>query len=127
VELDIEGMAEDGDQYAQACLGLMCYYGRGVDRNSSTAVEWYRKAAEQGHADAQFYLGLMYRYGFDGVDENEAIAAEWYRKAAEQGHANAQYNLGFMYRYGRGVHKSESTAAEWYRKAAVMLKKGSTV
>jgi len=32
----------------------------GVDENNSTAVESYHKAAEQGHADAQFNLGEMY-------------------------------------------------------------------
>jgi len=117
VELDIEGMAEAGDQYAQACLGYMYRYRSGVDNNEATAVEWYRKAAEQGHADAQFNLGLMYRYG-DGVDKNEATAVEWYRKAADQGHADAQFYLGLMNRYGYGVDKNDSTAVEWYRKAA---------
>jgi len=52
VYLDIERMAEAGDQYAQACLGWMHYYGDGVDENKSTAVEWFRKAAAQGYADA---------------------------------------------------------------------------
>ena len=32
------------------------------------AFEWYEKAAEQGHADAQYYLGLMYEIG-RGVDQ----------------------------------------------------------
>jgi len=71
----------------------MYYYGHGVDENESTAAGWCRKAAEQGYATAQFYLGYMYRYG-SGVDENESTAAEWYRQAAEQGHATAQFYLG---------------------------------
>ena len=29
--------------------------------NYKKAIEWYEKAAEQGHAEAQFNLGLMYR------------------------------------------------------------------
>jgi len=58
VELDIEGIAEAGDKYAQACLEYMHYnYGCGVNQNYSIAVEWYRKAAEQGYADAQCNFG----------------------------------------------------------------------
>ena len=118
VDLDIERMAEDGDKYAQTCLGQMYRYGRGVDQSDSSAVKWFRKAAEeQSHADAQNELGMMYEYG-EGVDENAFIAAEWYRKAAEQSHADAQCNLGGIYHYAWGVDRDYPTAMEWYRKAA---------
>ena len=53
VDLDIERMAEAGDQYAQVCLGRMYENGWGVDKNESIAEEWYRKAAEQGYFYAQ--------------------------------------------------------------------------
>jgi len=64
----------------------------GVDKNDSRAVEWYRKAAKQGHAGAQFNLGKMYENGF-GVDKNDSRAVKWYRKAAKQGDALARHNL----------------------------------
>eukprot|EP00815_Leptocylindrus_aporus_P010424 CAMPEP_0116062674 /NCGR_PEP_ID=MMETSP0322-20121206/7922_1 /TAXON_ID=163516 /ORGANISM="Leptocylindrus danicus var. apora, Strain B651" /LENGTH=156 /DNA_ID=CAMNT_0003548071 /DNA_START=58 /DNA_END=528 /DNA_ORIENTATION=- len=67
VYFDIEGMAEAGDRYAQACLGYMYQYGDGVTKNYSTAVEWYRKAAEQGYAIAQACLGNMYRFGCEEI------------------------------------------------------------
>ena len=38
----------------------MYYKGRGVPKDDVRAVLWYRKAAEQELADAQFLLGLMY-------------------------------------------------------------------
>jgi len=41
-------------------------------------VSWYRLAAEQGDADAQYNLGIMYRNG-NGVPENDAEAVSWYR------------------------------------------------
>ncbi|MBR0128725.1 MAG: sel1 repeat family protein, partial [Neisseriaceae bacterium] len=44
------------------------------------AVEWYRKAAEQGDKGAQFNLGVMYANG-RGVEENLNKACEWYKKA----------------------------------------------
>jgi WD40 repeat protein len=49
-------------------------------------VTWYRKAAEQGNADAQYSLGFMYENG-RGVPRDDTAAASWYQKAAEQGNA----------------------------------------
>ena len=66
------------------------------------AVKWYRKAAEQGNARGQTWLGSMYKNGF-GVPQDDAEAVNWYRKAAEQGDASGQIDLGFMYKKGRGV------------------------
>ena len=53
--------------------------GYGVDKNNSTAVGWYRKAAEQGNAIAQVSLGVMYEFGW-GVNKDYNAA---HRKAAE--------------------------------------------
>ena len=74
--------------------------GCGVDQNYSTAVEWYRKAAEHrygnGAATAQFHLGRMYENEL-GVYQNYSTAVEWYRKAAERRYtdaaADAHFNL----------------------------------
>ena len=65
------------------------------------ALKWYRLAAEQGDASAQFNLGFMYADG-RGVLKDYQEALKWYRLAAEQGYARAQFNLGFMYADGRG-------------------------
>ena len=69
--------------------------GWGVPEDDAEAVKWYRKAAEQGDADAQSNLGGMYANGW-GVPEDDGEAVKWYRKAAEQGHASGQYNLGLI-------------------------------
>ena len=61
------------------------------------AVKWYRKAAEQGNATAQTFLGGCYANG-RGVSEDMAEAVKWWRRAAGQGHAQAKEylrNLGF--------------------------------
>ena len=88
----------------------MYYY-----RNDLTALKWFRKAAEQGHAYSQFMLGRMYDHG----QGNLSTAVKWYRKAAEQGHADAQLILGNMCKNGRGVDENISTAVIWYSKAAM--------
>jgi len=63
-----------------------------VQQSSATSLEWYRKAAAQGHADAQFCIGVYYHNG-RGVEQSFATALEWWRKAAAQGHAAAQSNV----------------------------------
>lgn len=82
------------------------------------AFKEFRAAAEDGHSDSQFNLGLMYERGI-GVsrDENEAVA--WYLKAALQGNSNAQYNLAVLYENGRGTEVDFAQAHRWYYKAAV--------
>ena len=77
----------------------------------------FRLAAEQGHASAQYNLGVMYATG-EGVPEDDAEAVRWYRMAAEQSNASAQYNLGVMYYTGEGVPGDDAEAARWYRMAA---------
>jgi len=82
-------------------------------------------SAQQGDAEAQYNLGVMYAQGL-GVTQNYAEAVKWYRKAAEQGYAAAQFNLGGMYHQGQGVPQEAmpdgewdySEAMKWYRKAA---------
>jgi uncharacterized protein len=56
------------------------------------AVKWYRLAAEQGNANAQYNLGVMYDNG-DGVVQDYAEAVKWYRLAAEQGNATLKIIL----------------------------------
>jgi len=51
-------------------------------------MAWYTKAAEQGNATAQTYLGVCYKYGY-GVSQDDGKAVEWYTKAALQGNAMA--------------------------------------
>ena len=85
------------------------------------AVKWYRLAAEQGDAKAQYYLGAMYdikgEEEQDGKDYSKE-AVKWYRLSAEQGFAKGQYYLGVMYGDGRGVPRDEKKAIKWLLKAA---------
>lgn len=75
------------------------------------------REAQNGDAEAQYNLGLMYYNGY-GVRQDKSEAVNWYRKAAEQGHASAQFNLGLMYGKGEGVKQDYTEAVNWLRKAA---------
>jgi hypothetical protein len=91
--------------------------GRGVPKDYVEAVKWYHKAAEQGYADAQDTLGMMY-FGGQSVREDYAESAKWYRKAAEQEHKYAQHSLAVMYFEGQGVPQDYAEAMRWFRKLA---------
>ena len=48
-------------------------------KNAAVAVEWWRKAAEQGHAKARQNLGTAYERG-EGVPMDKEEAAKWLKK-----------------------------------------------
>jgi len=85
--------------------------------NDVIALQEFWTLAQQGHAGAQFNLGVLYARG-RGVTQDFTQAARWYRLAAEHGHALAQCNLGVLYEEGNGVVRSDEEASRWYRLAA---------
>lgn len=66
------------------------------------ALMGFRKMADQGDTEAQYYLGSAYNLGVGGP-KDYAEVAKWYRKAADQGHAGGQLNLGVLYADGDRV------------------------
>jgi TPR repeat protein len=59
----------------------MYHNGEGVTQDDTEADIWYGKAAEQGHARAQFSLGLSFRDG-QGVPQDDVEAYTWFDLAA---------------------------------------------
>ena len=101
----------------QYFIGRMYNNGEGVAQDYKEAEKWYRKAADQGDADAQDSLGWMYMSG-EGVTQDFEEAAEWYRTAAKQGLADAKNNLGLMYDNGQGVLQDYILTHMWYNLSA---------
>ena len=83
----------------------------------TTAVREWTPLAEQGNANAQYNLGIMYDKG-RSVIQNYKTAMKWYRRAGKQGNASAQYALGLIYDSGQGVPQDYKTAVKWYRLSA---------
>ena len=83
--------------------------GRGVLQDYKQAVYWYKKAAKQGNAKAQFNLGI--RITTDLVSyrilNKQSIGI---RNQQNKGTARAQYNLGVMYQNGQGVLQDYKTS-----------------
>jgi TPR repeat protein len=122
LEAVLGATAEPDCFWADAIEKGCCYeHGVGVAQDNAEAARWYRLAAEQGDARAQYNLGCCYQLG-KGVLQNDADGAHWVRLAAEQGFAKAQYNLGLCYQCGTGVSEDEDESAveavRWFRLAA---------
>lgn len=79
----------------------------------NAALQEWRPLAEQGDANAQHNLGVIYEYGY-GTRQDYKKAMSWYLKAARQGLAAAQYNLGVMYHNGEGVPRDYVQAHMWF-------------
>ena len=85
--------------------------------SNGKALKWFRKAAEQGNANAMRYLGRMYENG-QGVAQDYSEAARWYQKAAELKDEMAGFYLGMMYENGHGVARSHKKALDWFQRTA---------
>lgn len=72
--------ANMGDVQAQA--ELADYYKKRQDYDNE--FYWTQKLANQGNAQAQYNLGIMYENG-QGVRQNYRTAKEWFGKACDNG------------------------------------------
>ena len=109
-------------------LSIVCHtthawadYQAGLDaynrKDYTTALSEWRPLAEQGHAKAQYKLGLLYANG-QGVPQEYERAQQWFEKAAAQGDTRAQHSLGFLYHSGYYVPQDFVQAHKWYSLAA---------
>lgn len=72
--------------------------------------------AEQGDADAQNSLGVMYNMGW-GVPQDYKKSVYWLQKSAWQENAKAQYSLGHMYADGHGVSQNLERTFYWWARS----------
>ncbi len=100
--------AEEGDPDAQATLAM--HYDSRTEK-----LKWASKAAEQGHSEGQYLMGMLREV------EDAASAATWYRKAAEQGHPLAQSGLAYLMENGLGIEQDRVRAYMWFSVAAAAL------
>jgi len=80
-----------------------------------TALKEWQPLAEQGDAQAQYFLATLYDNG-EGVAQDYKAAAKWYRKAAEQGDVGAQFSLATLYDNGKGISQDMTKAKYWIQK-----------
>ncbi|WP_374125736.1 SPOR domain-containing protein [Sphingomonas sp. 28-62-11] len=104
-------LAIAGDADAQFNLGQAYKLGRGVPVDLALAEEWYRKAAFQGHLQAEDSYGLTL---FQNNKRDEAV--RWLERSAGRGEPRAQLVLGTMFFNGDAVKK------DWVRAYALVTR-----
>ena len=80
--------SEGGDATSQFLLGFMYGSGRGVERNSDKAFEWFLKAAEQGVPEAMYNVARFLLLSPDA--EKQAEGRQWMIRSANAGYDAAQ-------------------------------------
>ena len=74
--------ANHGDPRAETRVGFFYYKGDpfyrgdGFPQDYAKAMKWWRKAADQGYAEAQFDVGHMYWFG-EGVSKDLVQSYMW--------------------------------------------------
>jgi TPR repeat protein len=110
---EIRQKAQAGDRDAQFRLGSAYDSGTGVPRDGAEAMQWYLRAAEAGHAEAQNSVGSGLQ-----AEKRYEEARNWYERAAAQGHALATNNLAYLHDLGLGVKQDRQKGFELYSRAA---------
>ena len=110
--------AEQGIAAAQCEYALHLYYGYDdVKAQPDAAIPWFRKAVDQGNANAQTMLAEAY-YNGSGVEKRTDEAFRLYSLAAGQGHPYAMLVLAIMYIRGDGTKPDLRMAETWLVKSA---------
>jgi hypothetical protein len=107
------------DSAALYDLGKAHYQGRGVSKDDTKALEYFKMAAEQGNAEAANAIGSFYLLGLT-VPKDDHQAAEWFRKGTENGSALAKMNLARLYVEERGGLTGKEKGLALMQEAAAM-------
>lgn len=107
----------EGNEEALSALATQYYSGDGAPKDVAKAIRLWKKAADNGHADARYKLWVAY-----SDRETETMSADdalmSLVSAARQGHPEAQFSLGILYKTGAGVREDPVTASKLITEAA---------
>ncbi|CAI2161739.1 17054_t:CDS:2 [Funneliformis geosporum] len=108
--------ANDDNKVALYHLGEFYELGKGVDKNLTRALEFYKASANKGYLDAQYKMGYFYDHGIV-VDVDKVMASDLYQITADEGNSDAQIALAHKYEQGDGVELNINNAIYWYMRA----------
>lgn len=102
-------LAARGNADAMFNIGQAYRLGRGMPIDLGEAEDWYTRAAQLGHVDAQTQLGMtLFQNGYPRA------AVSWLKRAADKGDARAQLLYGTALYNGDGVAKRDVLLAYSY-------------
>ncbi|MDA0821817.1 MAG: hypothetical protein O3C28_05260 [Proteobacteria bacterium] len=110
--------AAQGHEFADITIGRI-HLEHGEDPNQAKlAAEVFQRLAEDGNADAQVTLGMMYTFGQGNIAEDFDEGRFWLKLASNQKSGTARLNLGNIYAQGIGVERDLVRAHAWYALSA---------
>jgi hypothetical protein len=109
--------ANAGDPLAQHELGLRYLLGEDVPADTSQAIFWVKKAADQNLTSAKYNYAIFLINGI-GVAWNPFAAFRLFQSAANDGMVQAQYVVGILYTDNLTVKRDYNLAYYWIKKAS---------
>lgn len=85
--------ANAGHVEAMAEYAMCCELGCGVQQSDEDALDWYTKAAREGHATSNYSVGEMFEEARAGLHQSDSEAVLWYYKAALMGDEDSKQAL----------------------------------
>ena len=115
--MQTEADAHKGIPAAQYLAAKIFLDNKCIPKDEARALEWLNKAANAGHVEAAFQLGLIH-YNAAKTDDEYNKALTWFMKAKDLGDTHAYYYLGEAYLNGRGVEQDRREAERWFSLAS---------
>jgi TPR repeat protein len=109
--------ANSGDVLAQHELGLRYLLGEGMTADTTKAVYWLSKAADQRLPSAMYNYAILLINGW-GVNWDPFSAFKYFKGAAKAGMIQAQYVIGILYTDNLIVKRDLNYAYYWVKKSA---------
>lgn len=113
--------ARKNNSMAQFFLGVMYDKGQFVDKSDDSALMWYRKAADQGDANAQ-YMAASKIYQVERYANLKSLAIDYLHAAAVKGNQDAVMKIALILRDGDGIERDVVGAAKLFK---VLTEKGN--
>ena len=81
-------------------VGLAYFYGDGVKEDKSTALQYFKRAAQLRHEQAAINVAHMFNHGL-GVAKDPTAAFAYYMLAANMGSGDASYHGALLLQAGK--------------------------
>lgn len=106
---------KDGEARSCHMLGMIYYYGKGVEKNTETAIEYWQKACKGEYSGGCFEAGVYYEQDKGKTQENLQMASDFYEKGCKLGQNEACHNLMILIEKKEFKPKSPDTLTKVYQ------------
>lgn len=101
-------------------LGLMYYFGQGVNADISTARNWFQRGIDNGDGNSYGYYASTLLYDGEPTEDDKRQAFKYMKRATElePNDGTWWYELGDMYHDGKGTARNFKNAFRCYERGA---------